>query len=244
MNRLGLLDLDLLEQMFDHLTSCPFFVKDAQLRYRAANRAMAKLVGVRHPQQMLGFRAAEFFGVERAGHYEDLDRQVLSTGRACTQQFELSHGLQPPVDSKGQWLFFSRFPVRNANSRVVGVVATAQWLQAQDPAGQRLHRVAQSLDRLRQAPEKALGLGLLAKTAGVSSSQLDRDFMQLLGRSPGEFQQRARMERARQLLQRQELSIATIAYECGFADHSAFSRRFKATEGISPRAYRARLRSN
>jgi AraC-like DNA-binding protein len=36
-------------------------------------------------------------------------------------------------------------------------------------------------------------------------------------------------------------SIASIGQACGFSDQSAFTRKFKAEAGVSPRAYRARI---
>lgn len=38
-------------------------------------------------------------------------------------------------------------------------------------------------------------------------------------------------------------SIAEIAYACGYTDHSAFSRQFKAHAGMSPVQYRAACRA-
>ncbi len=42
----------------------------------------------------------------------------------------------------------------------------------------------------------------------------------------------------------EEASIAEIAYQCGYADHSAFSRQFKALTGMSPVQYRAHCRGS
>jgi AraC-like DNA-binding protein len=39
-------------------------------------------------------------------------------------------------------------------------------------------------------------------------------------------------------------SIACIGQACGFSDQSAFTRKFKAETGFSPRAYRARIGGN
>jgi AraC-like DNA-binding protein len=34
-------------------------------------------------------------------------------------------------------------------------------------------------------------------------------------------------------------TVAEVAYACGYADHSAFSRQFKAVVGLSPSEYRS-----
>ena len=40
-----------------------------------------------------------------------------------------------------------------------------------------------------------------------------------------------------------EARIADIAYECGYTDHSAFSRQFKSYVGMSPTQYAVHVRS-
>jgi AraC-like DNA-binding protein len=42
--------------------------------------------------------------------------------------------------------------------------------------------------------------------------------------------------------QKPNTKIAEIAYECGYTDHSAFSRQFKAYAGMSPTEYGSRVR--
>jgi AraC-like DNA-binding protein len=39
-------------------------------------------------------------------------------------------------------------------------------------------------------------------------------------------------------------NVAEIAQDCGYADHSAFSRQFRAVVGLSPMEYRALQRTN
>jgi AraC-like DNA-binding protein len=48
---------------------------------------------------------------------------------------------------------------------------------------------------------------------------------------------KARLDTATQLLGG-TLPITEIALRCGYADHSAFSRQFRALTGLSPSTYR------
>ena len=49
---------------------------------------------------------------------------------------------------------------------------------------------------------------------------------------------RARVEAACHKLTATGKSIVTIAMECGYSDQSAFTRQFKQTTGLTPKAYR------
>jgi AraC-like DNA-binding protein len=53
----------------------------------------------------------------------------------------------------------------------------------------------------------------------------------------------ARFERSRRLMASPDLSIEEIAMACGFLDNSGFYRAFRRWTGLTPRAYRASLRS-
>jgi AraC-like DNA-binding protein len=80
----------------------------------------------------------------------------------------------------------------------------------------------------------------LSEIAGVSKSQLERDFTRVFAMTPLQYQTRLRMEYAKRLIG-QQWRLVDIALECGYAEQSAFTRRFSAYFGISPSAERAAL---
>ena len=51
---LGTADLDLLTEMMSQFTDLPFFIKDTDLRYVAANKAMAEIFGLDHASDLIG----------------------------------------------------------------------------------------------------------------------------------------------------------------------------------------------
>ncbi|MCP1708632.1 AraC-like DNA-binding protein [Kerstersia gyiorum] len=71
----------------------------------------------------------------------------------------------------------------------------------------------------------------------ASSSQLERDFRNFFGMTMLELQSRVRLSHALQLL-RQNVTIASVAYQCGYNDQSAFTRRFRQILGQTPTQYR------
>lgn len=237
MRRLGITDLDLLESLFEQLPGSPFFVKDRGLRYVAANTAMAKLCGVSCPRELYGRRVDEFFPADLAKRYEELDADVLSSGRAMTNMLESS------MSSEGEtaWLLYARVPVRAADGSTVGVTATSRRLKLGWVSEESYRRLSVVTERLRREFRKPLRLAMLAAEVGASASQLERDFRKLFSTTPQAFLQQIRMQEAMSLLQDQSASIAGIAHECGFADQSAFARRFKIIAGVTPSRYRRRF---
>lgn len=79
-----------------------------------------------------------------------------------------------------------------------------------------------------------VSLAELARAANLSISHFARAFRRSTGLPPHRYQLTLRVERAKQLLCRAELSLTDIALACGFRDHSHFSRAFRRLVGVSP----------
>ncbi len=80
----------------------------------------------------------------------------------------------------------------------------------------------------------------LAARAGVSERHLNRLFQRDLGRTPGRYVRRARVEAAAQLLASSTLAIPRVATACGFRSAESLRQAFIAHYGIPPSQYRAR----
>lgn len=103
--------------------------------------------------------------------------------------------------------------------------------------------LARARERLLDDRLHRPSLAELAAHAGVHPVYFARAFRQRYGCSPGEFLRRCRLERALDLLADVNLSLATIASGCGFADQAHFSHAFRRAHGLSPLAYRRLSRS-
>lgn len=82
----------------------------------------------------------------------------------------------------------------------------------------------------------------LAKQFGISVSYLSHEFVRFTNRSVYDYILYRRVMLARQMMQ-DDLSLNTIAYQCGFNDYSNFLRMFNKLVGMSPSAYRKQLDS-
>lgn len=93
-------------------------------------------------------------------------------------------------------------------------------------------------DRLKQRPN----IESLAQRLGYSVSQVRRNFKNSFGLTPGAYRDRLKLERAALLLGTTENHVSWIARECGYDNHSAFSRAFQRLFRCNPRAYRESFR--
>ncbi len=74
----------------------------------------------------------------------------------------------------------------------------------------------------------------LCKMVFMSHSQLHRKLDALTGHSPNQFIRMVRLQKAKELLADPDISIATIAMECGYNDPGYFARVFKQETGKTP----------
>ena len=79
----------------------------------------------------------------------------------------------------------------------------------------------------------------LANLAGISQYHFSRLFKKSLGISPNQYLIKQRVERAKSLLKKSDLSVTEVAFSCGFNSHSHFGKYFRQFTGFTPKQYRA-----
>jgi AraC family transcriptional regulator len=81
----------------------------------------------------------------------------------------------------------------------------------------------------------------LARACALSRSHFSRAFKCSTGLSPQDWIRQQRIARAKQLIQKTDLSLTQISLECGFCDQAHFCHIFTRSEGINPFAWRCRV---
>lgn len=87
---------------------------------------------------------------------------------------------------------------------------------------------------------RPLDVAALARAALMSSAHFSRQFRATYGESPYVYLMTRRIERAKALLRRGELSVTEVCLEVGCSSLGSFSARFTELVGETPTAYRAR----
>jgi AraC-like DNA-binding protein len=229
------LDADALSRLLDPLPGVVFFVKDRAGRYLHANLSLVRRLGLRRREDVLGRCASELFPGGLGCGYAEQDRRVLS-GESLHEHLELH--LYP--NRRPGWCLSSKFPLR-VGGEIVGLVGSSRDLDAPDRRHPQYAALRRALDRLQADCGERVRIADAAAAGGLSQSQFERLCRKVFGLSPQQLLGKHRIDLAMRLLAGNE-PIARIAQACGFADHSAFTRQFRSTLGLSPSDYR-RLRA-
>lgn len=96
---------------------------------------------------------------------------------------------------------------------------------------------------LREHFREPLRLSDVASELNISRERLSRLFHSSLGVTFSEYLNVVRLNHCRHLLRTTDKPITEIAFASGFQSLSQFNRRFLASEGMSPSAFRKRMRS-
>ena len=95
---------------------------------------------------------------------------------------------------------------------------------------------------LVEVRDRPLSIREIARDAHISHFHFIRQFEALFGATPHQFRIGSRLDRAKVLLARGELSVTDICMEVGFASLGSFSDLFTRRVGASPSAYQRRAR--
>lgn len=94
------------------------------------------------------------------------------------------------------------------------------------------------LDLIESDLSEDLSLKVLASAAGLSEYHFLRLFKQSTGLTPHQYVISQRIERAKELLQKTQMTVTEIAYLLGFSTPAHFTHHFRRKTGITPREMR------
>jgi AraC-like DNA-binding protein len=110
----------------------------------------------------------------------------------------------------------------------------------EEKLGQVIQALRKSMEEDRIWLDTDLNLGKLAQYCGVAPKTLSIILNQHLGTSFTDYVNRYRVDAVKERIvqpESRQLTIAGLAYECGFNSLPTFQRAFKAVTGMSPKEY-------
>jgi AraC-like DNA-binding protein len=101
-----------------------------------------------------------------------------------------------------------------------------------------------SITYMKENLSEPITMKELAMVENYHPSYFPEWFHRKTGLAPRDYLQRLRLQRAKELLEETNDSLLQIALAVGYEKQSSLTRLFKRLEGVSPRAYRKRIRNS
>ena len=228
-------DMRLLEQLFDHTPDTAFFIKDAAGCYLFVNHSLLERHGLRDKSQVLGRRPCDVCAGDFGRIPAEQDAYVLRTGRPIIERLEL----QWRSPHKPVWCLTTKLPMRDAEGNVTGIIGISKDVRSPVAPQEIPASVAAALARLEGSYAEPLTPSGLARIAKLPPARFARLIKRIFGVTPVQLIAQTRIAAASRLLRETDRPVAEIALECGFYDHSAFTRAFRAVVGVTPTQFRA-----
>ena len=224
-------------EAFDLLNDVFLFVKDSSRRFVYYNRAFQVLMNLASPSELIGRRDEDVSPEYLVEHYRRHDEDVLS-GTTLSDIVELVQNSNAGYD----WFVTSKFPARDGDGNVIGVVGVTRKLQARPDRPQaNVISLAPAVELMLRDYPRHITVDEFAEAACLSSSEFSRSFKKHFGLSPHQYLRQIRIDAACELLATSSHCLSGIATRTGFYDQSHMTNTFVRIKGISPRRYREKF---
>ena len=120
-------------------------------------------------------------------------------------------------------------------STIYQILGLACQRQRKRVVSHKFKYISEGIELMENNSDKTLNE--IAQICGVSEGYFRKLFREYSGENPIEFRQKYRIEKAKQLLLLDTLTIGEIAEELNFSDIYHFSKTFKKITGVSPQKY-------
>jgi AraC-like DNA-binding protein len=220
--------------LFDALPDVQLFVKDHTSRFVRVNAAWLASHGLASAAEAIGTTDSDYHPPALAEQYVAEDRRVMESGTPLRDQAWLvaDHSGMP------QWYLCTKIPLFAPDGRVAGIAGVLRPFDHAGHAPDEYRRLTPALEHVVANYRRAISVNDLARRAGLSPSQLQREFRRLFDMTVGDYILRLRLLMARRRLRTTTDSVGRIARECGFYDQAHFTRAFKKHTGQTPLEHR------
>lgn len=224
---------------FDRLPDSMFMIKDRDSRYIYMSQGLRAVIPLREGQEVIGKTDFDLFPKIVAQSYRQNDLLVLEQGRTLIDEVHAG-GF---VEGVPKWFLSSKFPLRDREGDIIGLFTTNQRYEEVMGGADDLNRLLPAIQYIGRHYATKITVAELARLCSFSESHFMRQFRDRMKMSAGEFIEQTRMFHAIDSIRHSARSIAQVALDCGFYDHSSFVKRFKKFTGVTPLKYRNDFKS-
>jgi AraC-like DNA-binding protein len=230
-----------LAELFDHVEDVVAWVKDRDGRYLWVNRAFLINYTLDHCGERTSLDARDVLGKTDydlspaflADQFR-LDDEYVLTGRRIVNRVEMV-GQPAGVTA---WNVTNKIPLFDARGAVVGTAGITRKLDAPGQRDAPGFEFGPVLAYMRDHYQASVTNRRLAKLVHMSVRTFERKFRDSFHLTPQKYLRRLRIRMASRALVYTGQSLAEVAFGCGFADQSHFTREFRRFFGRTPREYR------
>jgi PAS domain S-box-containing protein len=221
--------------LFEYTADICFFIKDIKGRFITGNLALAeKIKGCKNSDGVIGLTDGDVFPEELASHYRRCDEAIIATGEPMINRVEMV----PNRDGTVEWHVTTKIPLVSEQGEIVGLAGITQSLHKLGDTWKPYHQMGEIVDYITEHYNTHIEVRDMAAISHLSVSQFERVFRQTFGVPPIRLINNFRVHMACAALRKSNKTIVCIALDCGFYDHSHFSREFVRVMGKSPGEYR------
>jgi len=112
--------------------------------------------------------------------------------------------------------------------------------ESSDHNEKNVHKLKKAIKFIRDNYDKPITLDDVAMITGLSTKYFCAFFKRMTEKTPVEYLNMYRIEKAAQKLISSDMSVTDVAYSSGFNDLSYFIKLFKTLKGCTPKSYRDR----
>ena len=176
----------LLDTLIDNMPDY-IYVKDAGSRFVVANRAVAELMGVKNPADLLGKTDFDYFPKELATAFFSDEQAIVQSGQPLVNQEERA------VDAQGnaKWTSTSKVPWRDKSGEVIGIMGIGRDITRRRNAEEELKQAKEAAEAANQAKSEFLATmsheirtpmnGIIGMTELVLDTELNSEQREHLG---------------------------------------------------------------
>ena len=220
-------------EMFDIISDILFWVKDTNGHIVYGNTYFLEHIGVSTLAHAIGRSDLDFSPAHLAKQFMVDDHKVMA-GELVINRLEMNKVQSGELS----WFLTTKRPLFDESGHTIGSYGISRHLEKTSLALSGMAALKAPVDYIQKNYMHNITLHDIAEVAHLSISALERRFSNHLSKTPKQFVTEVRLENARRLLVETNSSIATVGYDCGFMDHSYFSRQFKRLFGQLPSAFR------
>ena len=222
------------ESFFNDSSDLYAFAKNRDMEFTMMNKPLLRRMGVHSEEDVLGKDDFDFFQPNLAELFREEDREVFESKKPVRNRtWSVPNG-------KGglDWYISSKYPLFDHEGEVIGYIGVMRGVTKAGSVLEPYSLMNKVILYIQDHFEEQIEIATLAEMVNLSVSQFERNFKKLFNMTPLKFINKVRVDNACEMLINTHATLSEIALDCGFYDHSYFTKIFKNQMSMTPIQYR------